>query len=190
MRTLDVLAAVFLASALALPARGDSGQDEPTREFAFSPGLAIPVGPQRHSRGAAFAFESSLGWQNLDVLETGADGGYYSSAQPVLRAGGFAKLGPWLQATDQASMRPYVVLGGGLYAEFGKGGEASWSGLRPDVSAPGSLNAYLGVNAGAGWEMTFSDGGAIGLEVSYHRFFRPGGDYVAVVPALNLSYRF
>jgi opacity protein-like surface antigen len=109
----------------------------------------------------------------------------------------FLKAGPWLEAFSY-KIRPFGMLGAGLFHEWTTGGDVLVDG---DESITGnhihaafrrdqSSNSYLGMQAGAGFDIVIDDTASVGLDLRYLRGARPGRDLQFIKPAFRVSYLF
>lgn len=110
----------------------------------------------------------------------------------------YFKLGQWLDVL-QVRFRPYMIGGMGLYQEWFNGGTMTVAGkdqltdkpvptlFRP-ISSAG--NAFLGINAGAGFEIQIDENAALGFDLRYARIFKPVYNAQFLIPSLRIMYLF
>jgi opacity protein-like surface antigen len=101
------------------------------------------------------------------------------------------KIGYWI-----SRFRPYVLGGFGWYSVrdrtvarlvFDPFNDASPGG---PFTTSNDLNSYTGTHLGAGLDVHVGSNGTIGLELRYHRIYRPGDNIVLISPGLRFSYLF
>ena len=101
------------------------------------------------------------------------------------------KIGYWMDR-----FRPYVLGGLGWYSVRQRTQATLVFDPFSDSSPGGPFTtsddqaSYTGMHLGAGIDVHVGGNGAIGLEMRYHRIFKPGDPISLVSPGLRFSYLF